>query len=114
MTVVPSRGCLALESSIGDRLITGTRVPHLALASNLGYLRKEIVVFWTSQNVGVFSACLHRLQRHLTGDRPDKPDHLACDSSCNDDLRLAFGNQTAIPRAQTHLRLPRGIPDALR
>jgi hypothetical protein len=51
MTVVPSRGYLALESSIGpgDRLITGTRVSHRGPASSNVHLEFFDLLFrWFS------------------------------------------------------------------
>jgi len=50
----------------------------------------------------------------LTGDSPDKTDHLARDCSGDDNWLLARGDKTTIPSAQTHLSLPGDIPDVLR
>lgn len=102
ITEVSSRGCLALEASVGryDRLITVTRVPHLGPASNLGRL-KDAVFFVLPMRV---CRCVWRLRRSrldLACDRPDEADHLPRDSGRNDNPCLAPGNQAAIPRAET-------------
>ncbi len=49
----------------------------------------------------------------MTGDRPDKTDHLTGNRSRDDNCLLARSHKAAIPRAQTHLCLPGDVPDAL-
>ena len=81
MTVVASRGCLALGASLGlRRLTTGHEgSPNLALPPTLDIERATCG-----------SAC--RLELDLARDRPDEADHLACDRRGHHNLGLTGGD----------------------
>ena len=95
MTVVASRGCLALGASLGVMPAHNRArgFPNLALPPALDIER-------------AVECSVRRLELDLAGDRPDEADHLARDRRGDHDLGLAGGDQTPITAAEPQLRLP--------
>src|SRR5262245_50270097 len=103
MTVVASRGCLALGASLGLMPAHNRPrgFPNLALPPALGTER---------------AACRSAggLQLDLARDRPDEADHLAGDRRGHHDLGLAGSDEMSIAAAEPELRLPGDVANGAR
>jgi hypothetical protein len=96
-----------VEHRSGDRLITGTRIPHRGPASSSVHRILADLLFVGS----VSAAWSDELRLRNAGDRPDEADHLAGDRGGDHDLRLAGCSEAPISRAQPDLRFPGDVPD---
>jgi hypothetical protein len=96
-----------VEHRSGDRLITGTRVPHRGPASSNAHLEFSDLPFVGS----VSAAWSDDFRLRNAGDRPDEADHLARDRGGDHDLRLTDCSEAPISRAQPDLRFPGDVSD---